>query len=114
MAQRQKTNINVYQGDDRDYRFTMTANGVPFNVSGATGVTLSVKQNITDSTALFESTATDGNNGNNFATGVLVFTITKAQSALLVRNGVYEVRLTLASKDKTVVFGDINLQLQVA
>lgn len=114
MAQRQKTNINVYQGDDRDYKFTLTANGSPFNMSGATNVTLSVKQNITDASPLFECTATDNQNGNSFSTGILIFSITKAQSLLLVRNGVYEVRLTLNSKDKTVVFGDINLQLQVA
>lgn len=113
MAQRQKTDINLYQGDTRSYKFTMTQNGSPWNVSGATNVKLGVKASLDQAATLFEATATDGQNGNNFAGGILVFEITAVQSVLLTKNGKYDVQLTLASKPITPVYGDVILQRQV-
>ena len=95
MAQRAKVDINVYQGDDRNYTFNVVDSaGAAVDYSSAGAVVLTVKTTIDDTSALFTSSATDSANGNNWASGIIVIAITDAQSALLTQDSVYDLEVT--------------------
>ena len=116
MAQRQKIDINLYQGDTRSYRFTFftdTAQTTEWDLSTASAVVLSVKSSLDQSTVLFDVTATNGSGGNDWANGVVVFEIPANKSVLLTKHGKYDVQITIASKPVTPVYGDVLLQKQV-
>lgn len=116
MAQRQKTDIYLYQGDTKSYKFTVytdAAQTTEWDFSGASAVAMSIKSTLDASAVLISASATDGANGNDWANGVAVFTIPAADSALLTRNGVYDVQITIGSAKTTVVYGDVLLQRQV-
>lgn len=116
MAQRVKADINVYQGDTRGYKFTFytdAAHTTAWNFSAASQVRLAVKQTLDSATELFHVDATNGQNGNDWANGIAVFTIPATDSADLVANGKYDVQITISSAPVTPVYGDVLLQRQV-
>lgn len=117
MSQRQKSDIQLYQGDTKSYQFnffTNSAKTIPWDISGATNVVLSVKKSLDASAVLFSVSATSGSPGNSWASGILVFEIPSSESVKLSANGKYDVQLTLASKTITPVYGDVIVQKQVA
>ena len=106
----------MYQGDSRGYRFTFytdEAQTTEWDFSAATEVIFTVKKTLDSSSALFSVTATNSINGNDWANGVAVFRPTSVQTALLDRNGKYDVQITLAGNKITPVYGDIVLQRQI-
>jgi hypothetical protein len=113
MAQRQKKDIYLYQGDDKSFRFTLTSGGVAYNLAGATTVKLHVKQYITDSSILFSESATDGVNGNVWASGVIVITISDTNSLKLTGDGVYDLEIIKSSITTSPCYGIVYLQKQV-
>lgn len=113
MAQRQKTDITIYQGDTRSYKFTITSGGNPWGFASASAVVLGVKKTLDATALLFSVTATDGANGNNWAQGIAVFTISSAESVLLDRDGKYDVSITIGSVKTTPVYGDVLVQRQI-
>jgi len=115
MAQRAYAEINVYQDNDRNYKFTFkNADNTAFNFSGATAVKLQVKQNLFSPSVLFTIAATDAQNGNNWAGGIAVFTISKAQSLLFNGDGVFEVDIDRSVGRITPVYGNVLVKQQVA
>jgi len=115
MAKRQRVDIDMYQGDDQTYKFTLR-NAVtkePYAFNGASEVAFTVKESVT-SDELFQATATDSSNGNDWSKGIAVISVTDAQSALLTRDGVYDLSITDSSGNKiTPVYGRVSLEKQV-
>lgn len=120
MSQRQRTDINMYQGDTRSYKFTMytdTAQTLEWDFSTATAVKMAVRSSLDQSAELFSATATNGQNGNDWANGIAIFEILGSQSILLGKNGVYDVQVTMPgspAKPITPVYGEVILRRQVA
>lgn len=116
MAQREKQDINLYQGDTRSYQFnffTDAAQTVEWDISAATSVLLGVKKTLDSTAVLFDVEATDTENGNDWVNGVVVFEITYAESVLLTQNGKYDVQIELGGSLFTPVYGDVVVQKQV-
>lgn len=115
MAQRQRKNIHIYKGNDRNYKFTLTlTSGTAYDLSGATSVTLTVKDSLEDASAIFSETATDSTNGNDWTNGIVVIKITDTNSALMSSDGVYDLEIVLSSGDiVTPCYGTAFLQKNV-
>ena len=116
MAQRVRADINMYQGDARSYKFsffTDTAKTTAWNISAASSVKMGVKSSLDQPSVLFEVSATNGANGNDWTNGIVVFEVPANMSITLTKNGKYDVQVTLASKPLTPVYGDVLLQKQV-
>lgn len=117
MAIRTQVDINLYQGDDQSFTFNLftdVAQLTPWNISGGAAV-LTVKDSLAPgSPTLFSSTATDGQIGSNFTNGVVVFPVTTTQAALVLRNAVYDVQVTLTGKKSSPAYGMVLLQRQVS
>ena len=114
MAQRQRANINVYQGDDRNYKFTLTSGGSAYSVAGASSIKLRCRETTDSKKLLFECSATDSSNGNNWAGGIVVFAITAAQSLVLLGDAVYDVSITKSDgKIVSPVYGSVLVQRRV-
>ena len=114
--QRQKEDIEIYQGNDEYHQFNITEylTGAEKSLAGATSVTLTVKQSIESSTSIFSETAIDGVIGSDFANGIIVFKITKANSVLLTSSGVYDIDIVLSNGDLiSPCYGDVLLQRRV-
>lgn len=112
----QKEDIDMYQGDRSKYKFSLftdDAKTIKYDVSAAVDVTMSVKQTLDANSVLFSKTITDGLDGSDFANGILIFLLTKSQTALLSRNGRYDVQVDFGSDPITVTYGEIVLQKQV-
>lgn len=115
MSQRQKEDINLYQGDTRGYEFTLyteTAQTTRWNFSTASAAVLSVKKTL-DGDVLFSVSAASGDAGNDWTNGVVRFVVPATSSALLDRNGKYDVQITVSGAPITPVYGDVVLQRQV-
>jgi hypothetical protein len=116
MAARVKLDIPMYQGEQRGYKFTFftdEAQTTRWNISAATLVKLYVKRTLDQATELFSVVATDGANGSTFSTGVAVFVVSAANSALLLRDGKYDVFVTLGGSPISPVHGDVILDRAV-
>lgn len=120
MASNQITIANLYavKGSSKDFTFIVTNGGViPVDYTGATSITMTVKQKISDTDALFTLTATDGVNGtdlNAVAGATLVFRMTATNAALLTPNCVYDVKLTPSGLTaRAIVAGEIVVRLNV-
>ena len=116
MAQREKVDINMYQGDRAKYKFSLftdDAKTLPYNISSATSVVMSVANTLDSSAVLFSKTIVDGTDGSSFSTGVLYFFFTNAQTALLNRNGKYDIQINFGSNPETACYGDVIVQRQV-
>lgn len=112
MAQREKEDISIYQGETKN--FTFNVSGTAGAYASAQSVTLSVKKSIDDSAVLFSETATDSQNGNSWTNGVIVIKITAANSALLVPNCVYDLKVVKSGGEVQVpCFGDILVKQKV-
>jgi hypothetical protein len=100
---RQRTDINIYQGNDQFYIFLIKdENDDPVNYSGAT-VTFNCKQDINDLEPLFIESA---HAGTDLPNGLVVVKITNENSDLLRYTGTYDLTLvTLGGDVETVVFG---------
>ena len=108
-----KLTVNLYRGDDYPYQFIVkTSTNAVYNATGST-LTMTIRD-IIDGTILWSANATDGQNGNNFATGTFVFIIPNATSSLINDDAVFDVQeLTSTSKKNTLVFGDVIVQKDV-
>ena len=115
MATRVRVDIEMYQGDDQSYQFTLTDSlGAAKDYTGASPVTLDVKQTLDDDTVLFSAPATTGQNGSDFPGGIMVPKVTAAQSLLLQQDGVYDLTITESSGDVTTpVYGKVVLRKRV-
>lgn len=117
MAQRQRIDINMYQGDQRTYQFnvyTNAANTTPYDFATASEVKFSVRTSLDAAQELFTVSATNGQDGNNWTAGIAVFVVPANKTILLGKNGKYDVQITIGSVPVSPVYGDVLLQRQVA
>lgn len=101
--------IDMYEGDDRTYRFYVKdkVTGEPLNYAGSTGVTFRVASSYSGSN-LFSVSLTDSSGGNDWAKGIFVVAVTAVQSALVTSNAYYDLSLTTSgSKVNTLVRGRV-------
>jgi hypothetical protein len=115
-VQRTRQNIDMYQGDAALYSFTFYVDPgltIPWDFSTATEVKMSVKQSLDSASELFDVTATDGVDGNDWANGIAVFSVSAAQSVLLERDGKFDAQVTLGGAPTTPVYGDVLVTRQV-
>lgn len=116
MAETTQANMYVYQGNDMRKTWTITqSNGSAYNFSGATNVKISVRKSEGSHDVLFSQNLTDAAIGNSWATGVAVVDLSAANTALLEKDGVYDLQITLASgKIVTPCWGKVIVQNKVA
>lgn len=116
MAARVKLDIPMYQGETRGYRFSLFTDAEQtqeWDITGATDVTLSIKKTLDQDDALISVEATDGSDGSDFANGIVVFVLDGADTALLNRDGKYDVFVTLGGDPISPVHGDVILDRAV-
>ena len=115
MAQRDRFDIDIYQGDDEAFFFTITNldDGTEYNFGSATNVKFSVKQDLSDSTALFSQNLTDGYSSSSWTNGTAAVLVTSENTALLQYDGWYDLQVTKGGVVTTVGWGKVNVRKQV-
>lgn len=102
-------NLDIYlmRGDDYPYEFNVDyIDDTDYVATGST-VVFTIKDYV-DGNQLFQTTATDGVNSNNFAIGKFVFVVPRATSVLINTNAVYDIQeTTTATKVNTLVYGKV-------
>jgi hypothetical protein len=98
--------IKALRGNSESYAFDLkNSAGSAYVISGT--VTLTVKRNKNDTTALFTASITDGANGNIWAQGRLVAIITAAQSATLPDAAYFDIKQDVGGVITTLPAGRI-------
>lgn len=88
-----QTNLRVLAGDTKRISLTVTNNGAAVNLS-TYALSLIVTDKLNAETALIENTIANSVDGNNHAIGVVVATLTAAQTATLVEPLYYQIVAT--------------------
>jgi len=104
-------NLDIYlmRGDDYPYEFNVKNNDLTVYNAQGSSITLTIKD-IVDGTQLYQGSATDGVDSNDFANGKFVFVIPSATTATINSNSAYDIQeLTVANKKNTLVYGKISL-----
>lgn len=116
MAARVKADISMYQGERRGYRFNFYTDEDQedeWDISAASAVTMTIKRTLDQVDALITIEAQDGIDGSNFTTGKPVFIVEAEDSALLTRDGKYDVFVTIGGDPISPVHGDVILDRAV-
>lgn len=107
------TDLQCFRGDTETYTFNVTSGGAAYNLSGYT--IKATGRETEDSTAeLFDITISDGAIGSNFATGIVVFRIPAATTAVLPPRLVYDIEATNGSIVTTIAKGEITVTKDVS
>jgi len=103
-------NIALYRGDDYTWEFTITNSaGTAQDYSSASAVKMSIWDQ-EDGSETWSQSATDAAGGNDWANGVLAFTIADTDSDDIHRDQVYDVQVTDSSGLKiTVAYGSVRV-----
>lgn len=105
--------LEIYQATKQRKTFTFftdAAQTTRLNLSTATEIRISFRAHIAETSAVFSQNATDGAIGNSWSTGVVAWDISAVNSALLTKDGVYDVTYLDASGDrKPLAYGPIQL-----
>lgn len=116
MAQRSRVDINIFEGNEEPFAFTITqaSDSSAYDFSGADSVSFICRQHRESVDVLFTQNATDGQDGNDWANGIAKFKITPANTRLLSGNGWYQVRITPnGGQPITAGWGEINFQREI-
>lgn len=116
MAQRTQIDINVYQGNDMRKTWTITTDGsTPYAFNGATNVKVTFRKSEGSHDVLFSQTLTDGAIGNNWTGGIAVVDLTAANTALLEKDGIYDLQITRSDgKIVTPCWGKVFVRNKIA
>lgn len=119
MALRTQIDIDMYQGDDQSYSFTLytdVAQTTKYNISAATEVRMTVKDSLAPGApTLFASPiTTPSSGGNDWTNGLVVIPVSAANAALVKRDAVYDIQVSIASTKVSPVYGKVVLRRQVS
>lgn len=116
MAETTQANMYIYQGNDMRKTWTITqSGGAAYNFAGATNVKVSFRKSEGSHDVLFSQNLTDSLIGNSWATGIAVVDLTAANTALLEKDGIYDLQITLASgKIITPCWGKVIVRPKIA
>lgn len=98
------SNTTKFTGDDWDFSVTLRQNGQPLDVSGATDIKIQVvDQNSRTPLILIPSiTASSGDSGANWATGIVVFSFGSSTTSAIINNNAWlEIQKEEGSKKTT-------------
>lgn len=106
------SNLKVYRGDREPYKFTVTENGAPKDLSGHT-ITAQAREDFDSATTLFDITITDSVDGNDHVNGIVVLIISSAITTLLPEKSRYDIQAVLGTEKFTIAKGQLLLTKDV-
>lgn len=108
-----KLDVYLMRGDDYPYEFNVKNQDQTVYVATGSTIVLTIRD-IIDGTQIYQGTATDGVDSNDFAIGKFVFVIPTATTSQINSNCVYDIQeTTTATKINTLVYGKMFLTKDV-
>ena len=111
------SNLKVYREDNEAYKFTVTRDGNPVDLSDATNPGIVIKSQGRDDfdspTTLFDITITDGVDGNDHANGIVVLVLPTTVTLVLPEKSRYDLQFTIGTKITTIAKGQLLLTKDV-
>lgn len=108
----EKTNIEVYAGDQEAYVIQVYMDGAKFDLTGYT-VEVKAKRSARQTKTYFDITIDDGDNDSNFAEGKIVLVIPDTITATLPTVCLYDIQATDGSNNFTILSGEIHTSGQI-
>jgi len=93
-----RVDLTIYQGSDFNQvvTFLQTAGGTPVNLTGLTG-RMQIRQTLASSDIIMDLTTANGRLTFGGATGVVTMTLTAAETATILTDGVYDLEFVTSA-----------------